>query len=514
MKKISSFLLICSALLTGACTDMTEKLYDKVPMDEYGQTDSEIATIVGASYASLRGFSDESTKIACYPTCEFVFFLDECVSDEACIPARGTDWYDNGVYIEAQTHNWTAGNKLFESYWKYCYNGIVSVNSVIYQIDKSSQSEADKNRIKAELRGLRAYYYWLLLNTFGDVPVTTNFEESELPAKTDRKEVYKFVESELLAAIDDLPSAISYGRFTQNVAYTLLARLYLNAETYTGTARWKECLEACNKVSGYTLESEYKANFKVTNEKSREIIFAIPYDHKQGTVGNYLNSMSFNDQQWKAFSAVKYGGNWSANGIAAQPGLYSSFNEKDVRRECLLIGEQHDKATGSIITTTKGNQLNYTEDIRSIDMQNDGLGAECMGARLFKYEVSPDEEWERDYDWVLMRWAEVLMMKAEANLRLGFPDAGLPYVNEIRHRAGLGDLTSLTLEALDEEWRHEFVFEGLRRTVNIRFGTYFQPWWEKPATAYDTSKASRVYPIPANVLTLNPNLVQNPDYAK
>jgi len=110
MKRISSIILLCSALLVSSCVDLDEKLYNQVPMDEYGKTDSEIATIVGAAYASLRGFTDNSTKIACYPTCEFVFFLDECASDEACIPARGTDWYDNGVYIEAQTHNWTPDN--------------------------------------------------------------------------------------------------------------------------------------------------------------------------------------------------------------------------------------------------------------------------------------------------------------------------------------------------------------------------------------------------------------------
>ena len=98
------------------------------------------------------------------------------------------------------------------------------MNSVIYQIDKSGQSEENKNRIGAELRGLRAYYYWLLLNTFGDVPVTTNFEESELPAKSDRTKVFKFVEDELLAVINDLPSGASYGRFTQNVAYIVTGK--------------------------------------------------------------------------------------------------------------------------------------------------------------------------------------------------------------------------------------------------------------------------------------------------
>lgn len=515
MKKFSSIILLLGAILTTGCTDLDEKLYQQVPMDEYGKTDSEVATIVGAAYSSLRGFSDSNTGLGCWPTCEFVFFLDETVSDEACIPARGDNWYDNGVYFETQRHDWKANNKLFESTWKYCYSGITNCNSVIYQIEKSGQSEADKLRIEAELRGLRAYYYWLLLNNFGDVPITTNFEDTELPAKSSRSDVFNFIEKELTEAMPNLRASKSYGRFTQDVANTLLARLYINAEIYTGVPRWQDCLAACEKVTNYSLEPTYKDNFRdATQPGSNEIIFAIPYDHKQGTAGNYLNSMSFNDQQWRAFSVTQYGGSWSANGICAQPGIYSSFDENDVRRECLLIGEQRNMATGGIIMTTNGNQLIYTEDITSIDNRSDLVGSECQGARLFKYEVKNDEEWERDNDWVLMRYAEILMMKAECNVRLGTADAGLPYVNEIRRRAGIGELTSLSLDDLDQEWLHEFIFEGQRRTVNIRFGKYFEPWWEKPATSLDQSRASRVFPIPANILTLNPKLVQNPDYAQ
>ena len=178
----------------------------------------------------------------------------------------------------------------------------------------------------------------------------------------------------------------------------------------------------------------------------------------------------------------------------------------------MLIGEQRSKADGSIIMTTEGNQLIYTEEVTSIDNRKDLKGSECQGARLFKYEFRDDEEWERDYDWVLMRYAEILLMKAECYARLGTPDAGLEMVNQIRRRAGLKEATAVTMESLDQEWLHEFIFEGMRRTVNIRFGTYFNEWWEKPVSGYDASKASRVFPIPANVLTLNPNLVQNPDY--
>lgn len=505
--------LLGASLLTTACTDLDERIYDQVPMDDYGKTEGEIQTITSAIYASLRGMTDATTSIACYPTCEFVFFLDECASDEACIPARGDNWYDNGVYFEAQRHDWLPGNKLFESYWKYCYNGITSCNSVIYQIDNSGQSEEDALRIKAEPRALRAYYYWLLLNSFGDVPIVTDFEQTELPAKSDRKEVYTFIETELQEAMPYLSEAKSYGRVTQDVANTLLARLYINAETYIGEAHWQDCLNACDKITNYDLEPTYKSNFvDDTQPTSNEIIFAIPYDHREGTTGNYLNSMSVNDQQWKAFSLTQYGGNWSANGICAQPGVYSSFDEADVRRDCLLIGEQRSLADGSIIMTTQGNQLIYTEEVTSIDNRSDLKGSECQGARLFKYEYRDDDEWERDYDWVLMRYAEILLMQAECYVRLGTPDAGLEAINRVRRRAGLTDLASVTLEDLDREWLHEFIFEGLRRTVNIRFGTYYEDWWEKPASRYDITKASCVFPIPANILTLNPNLVQNPDY--
>lgn len=507
-----SILALSAAALAFGCTNLEETLYNQVPMDGYGKTDQEIATIVGAAYASLRGYDDEATGIACWPTCEFVFFLEECASDEACIPTRGTDWYDNGVYIDVQRHDWKADSKLFESYWKYCFNGITSVNSVLYQIDKSGQSEEATAKIRAELRGLRAYYYWLLLNTFGDVPVVTDFESTELPAKSDRKEVFSFVETELTTVMDYLPSGVIYGRFTQNVANVLLARLYLNAEVYTGTPRWQDCLDACDKVSGYTLAPDYKTSFLTQNEVSPEIIFAIPYDSKSGAAeGNYLNSMSLNYNHRKAVTAVSGGWQWSGNGICAQPGVYSSFDEKDVRRASLCIGEQIDKSTGTVVMTDKGNKLIYTEEVESINMP-DEVRAECQGARLYKYEIREDEEWLRDHDWVLMRWAEVLMMKAEANLRLGYPATGLPFVNEVRQRAGLEELTSLTEEALDQEWLHEFIFEGLRRTVNIRFGTFFESWWEKPGSSYDATKASRVYPIPANILTLNPKLEQNPDY--
>jgi len=186
----------------------------------------------------LRGFSDsDQGGTNCYPTCEYVFFLNECASDEACIPTRGTDWYDQGRYQQAQYHTWDVNNIMILSAWKYSFQGIANVNSIIYQVDQSGLTDEEKDVVNAELRGICAYYYSQLLDQFGDVPIVTDFEQEGLPEKSSRSEVFRFVESELKDIMDNLPSGVFYGRFTQNVANSILARIYLNAEVYTGTPR-------------------------------------------------------------------------------------------------------------------------------------------------------------------------------------------------------------------------------------------------------------------------------------
>jgi hypothetical protein len=500
MKNKILFILIILALISVRCTNLDEEIYNKVESSQYGKTPSEIETIVGRAYASLRGFNDGKT--ISYPTCEYVFFLVECTSDEACIPTRGTDWYDGGRYQEAQFHTWTADNAMVLSAWRYLYEGISKVNAVIYQVEQADLTDTEKNNINAELRGLRAYYYYNLLDLYGNVPIVTSYEDLELPANSSRADVYDFVESELLDIMDYLPDEIIYGRFTRNVANTLLARLYLNAEVFIGEAHWQDCIDACDQVSGYQLESDYFTNFLTANEVSQENIFVIPYDHKAGTVGNYLNSMTFHYKQPFAFS-LKGTYPWCANGISGQPGLYSSFDENDVRRNSMLIGEQKKLADGTTILMDDGNPLIYTEDI--VDFT---AAAQNEGVRLKKYEVKADEVWERDHDWVLMRYSEILLMKAECLIRLGSSALARPLIAAVRTRAGLDTPETVDLQFLDSELKHEFVFEGHRRTDNIRMGTYFEPWWEK-----GTTPAYRgIYPIPQSELDKNSNLEQNPDY--
>lgn len=504
---------IIAALILGlgalsSCTNLDEQLYDIVSTDDYGKTEKEVQTIVGGAYATLRGYGSgtaEGNGVNCYPTCEYVFFVNECSSDEACIPTRGSDWYDGGRYQQLQYHTYDANNTCVLAAWRYAFTGVSKVNAIIYQVDQSDLSEESKSVVKAELRGLRAYYYYLLLDEFGNVPISTDFTQTELPANSTRQQVYDFVEKELVEIIPDLPAGVQYGRFTQNVAYTLLGRLYLNAEVYTGTPQWQKCIDACEKVTGYSLMSNYKANFFTENQGSGEIIFAIPYDHKQGTVGNYLASMTYHYNQKYAFSADgSY--QWCGNGICAQPGVYSSYEDGDLRRdETLMIGQQYSAKDGSPINMDNGEPLNYTEEIS--DFTN---AKQNEGARLDKYQWNATDSWERDNDWVLMRYAEVLMMQGEAYYRLGYTQTALTYINQVRTRAGLPGLATLDDTSLDREWLHEFAFEGIRRTVNIRFGTYFNEWWQKGADAPD--RHTGIYPIPAEERAKNPNLKQNPGY--
>lgn len=498
--KFNIIIIAFVSLATISCTNLDENLYSQVDSDEYGKTPQEVETIVGGAYASLRGFKDDLSNS--YPTSEYVYFLNEVVSDEATIPTRGTDWFDGGRYQRAQRHTYTPLNEMVLSAWRYCYQGVASVNGIIYQVEQSQLTEEAKATIFAELRAVRAYYYYLLLDMFGNVPIVTDFEDTELPSNSTRQEVFNFVEQELTETIPLLSEEIIYGRFTQNVANTLLARLYLNAEVYVGVPRWQGCIDACEKVKGYVLEADYFSNFITENQGSMENIFVIPYDHKEGTVGNYLHSMTFHYLHRFTVSATgDYP--WCANGISAQPGVYSKFEENDKRKASMLAGEQINLNTGSVVIMDSGEPLVYTEEIENFTdaKQNEGV-------RLYKYEVKAGETWERDHDWVVMRYAEVLMMQAECYLRLGNEGLARTFVEQVSQRAGIEVPDNLDLDFLNDELLREFIFEGHRRTTNIRFGDYFEPWWEKGSTPIELG----IFPIPQSERDKNTNLNQNPGY--
>ncbi|MDA3892790.1 MAG: RagB/SusD family nutrient uptake outer membrane protein [Salinivirgaceae bacterium] len=511
--------IIVAATLTMSCTKLDETTYSVISTSEYGTTPEELTTISGGAYATMRG-GDEGENY--WVSGEFVFFLNEVSSDEATIPWRkGNNWGDEGVYMHIQKHELSSDNKVIWAAWLYCFRGITACNLAISPIEASDMPEGDKLTAKAELRGIRAYYYYNALTWFGNIPINKSFPVNDSVLQSPKNEVYAFLEQELVDIIPFLQEQPIYGRITQDIARGLLARLYINSENLGGETRWQECLDVCSEISttSFPLNStgDYFSMFASDNTGNPEIMFAIPFDFSSaGISGNYIfaNTMHYNNSP--AFSGYNGGGN---NGICAQPGLYSSFDPTDIRRESLLIGPQISIRTGEVIAAVGGQgngaPLIYTEEVDSAFMApGEALGV--AGARLFKYKPTEGQTYQADHDFVVMRYAEIIMMQAECLVRLNRVSEAEPYLNQIRQRAGLNSIalgglsTEDQLKALDTEWKHEFVFEGLRRDVNIRFGDYLKAWWEKGDDPSD--KYTLLFPIPRREMENNPKLVQNPGY--
>ena len=265
-----------------SCTDLEEDLYSEVRSEDFFQSDEEFIVALGAAYTSLYNYTGTTGVIA----------AQEVSSDEMMVPTRGSDWDDGGHWRRVHLHTYTPEDPVVNDPWSFCYGGISTCNRLIFTIEELGAEGADA--FIAELETLRAFYYYLLLDMYGNVPVVTEFDvpsDFAPPTKT-RAEVFEFIESELLKNVDQLSKAVdksTYARVNFYVAKALLAKIYLNAEIYTGTARWSDAAAVCNDIiasNAYALTPNYYDNFNPSNEFSPEAIFAIPYDR--------VNAQGFN----------------------------------------------------------------------------------------------------------------------------------------------------------------------------------------------------------------------------
>jgi hypothetical protein len=248
MKEIFKYIRLgkCAALAfvlsLAACTELEHENYSTIVSSEFDPTESDIAAIVSAGYVAWRQTMLEWNG---------VWRTQEVSGDEVVIPARPNGWVDGGIYRRIHEHKWTANDDNVLQGWSRTYAGITVCNKIIYQIETNYIPLTDEKKAEtlAELRALRASYYYLLLDIYGNVPIVTDFDVPEgfLPEQSSRQEVYNFVVTELTESIPDLSTAhdmTMYGRFNRWAAYTLLAKVYLNSEVYTGTPQWAKCIEA------------------------------------------------------------------------------------------------------------------------------------------------------------------------------------------------------------------------------------------------------------------------------
>ena len=506
MKKIYIILLFIGLPLLPwmhSCTDLNETVYDQIPTDQYGNNSKEIASLVAPVYNSVRNARSWS----------FRHLLDE-VSDMQVVPTRkGGDWWDGGQHMYAKTHTWTNNNcGLITGLYNDIYGSISTCNKVLKLVEGIEMD--GKNLVIAEIRGVRALFYYHVIDNFGQAPLVVSFDETALPTSASRKVLYDFVISELAAIKDsvraDVTSA-SYGKFTKGAAYALLAKMYLNAEVWTGIPEWQKCVDACNVVMGlpYILESDWKISFAVKNELSKEIIFPAVFQLGAGgnNIANY--SLHYLDDAVLGLNL----GSW--NGCCADPNYVKEYDQDDKRYNwSFLTGPMKDPATGLVVVTAHSRPLIHTPEVTMYEATatNWGWCNQEDGARIWKWEIPKGLAGDMDNDFAILRLADIYLMKAESLVRLsGSNSVATDLVNAIRARAfsPAKPVVSASLDDVRKERRYEFAWEQMSRQDNIRFGTFLNavPGWRGVS-----DPKHLLFPIPKDALDVNPGLTQNPGY--
>ncbi len=522
--------------LTGCLDENTRDSLDEQQV--YTSAKDVYVNAVATLYNHIGGDKDSEGLQGTY---RGVYDYNTFTTDEAIIPVRGGDWYDGGFWMDLYTHNWAVDSKPLYDTWKYLYKVIVFCNDALATIDKYKQLLTDEQykAYRAEVRAIRALYYYYLMDMFGNIPlVTTVSESTENAEQTARPEIYKFIVKELQDAAPLLSTGHSnlagtdYGRVTQSVANFLLAKLMLNGEVYSdadwtdnqqpkGTQIyftvdgqqmniWQACQYYCDKVSsdGFTLATDYLSNFSVHNETSPENIFIIPVDkHLYKNQFQYL----FRSRHYTHGDALGAG---AENGACATVSTVNTFgygtNNVDKRYAYNLYSDTV-RVDGNTVLLENGKPLIYMPLAVEMNLTYSPY-IKTAGARMAKYEVDRtgyNDGKNPNNDIVLFRYADVLLMKAEAAVRNG--GNGNTEMNLVRSRSGMGNRTA-TLDNILAERLMELMWEGWRRNDLIRFNRFHQSYDLRTAPTTEADRHTIVFPIPSRALALNEKLKQNKGY--
>jgi len=515
--------------------------------DVFPSDSAQFISASGPVYVALRG--NYATEY---------FFQQAYSTDEGIMPARGGNWYDGGQNLEMHYHTWTKDNSYVNGNWVWLETTIGTANQTLSILNTTEPDGAYKNTNLAEIKMVRALAYFMLMDNYGNVPLDTAYGDFTQHTNTPRADVFNFIESEIKSCIPYLSTVTgvsTYGRPTLYMAYALLAKMYLNAQYYTGTERWNDCIAACDNIisSGkFALASatDYLQMFYPTNGPASpgsqdEFIFAIPFDAtSSGFIGRSANYKARYDVP-RSMGKVAAGAGYNYFNIPYTPGgpastlpeYYANFNDSnDVRNKQWLTGLQYqpDGITPITVTTTKagydaimypGDATPYTYQVdltpnivlrqstALFDCGNDEI-AWNMGYRNIKfYPDATSISRNQNNDIPVFRYADIILMKAEAIARGGDMTQGqspLLLVNMLRAaRTTSTPLADLALDDIYAERCREFAWETWHRNDMIRFGKF--------ETSYGLSKTNtdtyrRIFPIPSTAMASNPNLVQNPGY--
>jgi len=502
------------ALASLGCTNLDENPPSSITPGSFFRNEQEVLSSLAGIYSQLRSTLDDYYNVS------------EVSTDEMIVPTRGSDWYDGGVWLEMHRQTWSpvssVGNGPGNGIWVVAFTGIARSNALLEALQNLTFTSKDS--IAAETRALRAFYYYILMDSFGGVPIATTTEILARP-RAPRDSVFRFIEAELTAARPLLrvtwPVAFG-GRMTQGAVDAILANMYLNAGVFAKNAgvsptTYNSCTtvqigaqNACqaaiaaadrilNSAAGYALADSFAQSFRASNSTSKENIFVIKFAPVDGLGLNFvMRSLHYNQ-----YTPTPW------NGFAILAETYTAFDSTDRRRRTILQGPQFNVETGAPAKDRAGNPLVFTTTIADPTQATEG-----EGPRLYKWPADPGHIAQNngnDYAW--FRLGEILLIKAEALNELTPGDAAaLVLLNRLRARPletvapALGG--PVTRDMILDERRFELTGEAKRRQDLIRNGRYTLAWGFKPAS----DVRNILMPIPQQQLDANPLLTQNTGY--
>lgn len=536
MKNIIKITLAAAVLgITASCTDLDVDVKSKYT--EYPNDPVAIEGKMSDVYYSFRqALGNNYNRVQTFS------------SDEATGVSFGTDYFDKGENIHPSIHNFMSGDDP-ANYWTDLASGITKCNKIIEEFKETP-------KVAAPARLMRAFYHFILMDSYGDVPVLDHLPaDNEAVVRSPRKEVAEFIEKEVKECLPDLSDnndASTYGKPNKWMAEALLIKLYINWGVYTcgdvtkydvattKNSKLDECVKYCDDIIGsgmFNLNDSYRKKFMFDNgPQIKDFIYAMPYDKvsAQGLLyGRYRAFRRIDDGDTQGYYGGKMGK--SCAGICAMNPEFADLFclEGDDRNDAVLKGKVfiHDAITGEETDKPyiyKGTQLELT---KTITLQEGGLATLNCGAtpdgwrqgyRSIKFYPNPNEystyNRYQSNDVPIFRFADIILTKAEAIKRGATAtngDTPQSLFNQIRSyvHAPLLDHDPSLQEILDERGR-EFFDENWRRNDMIRFGTFESEYGfhkhSNPDARFD--KTCRILPVPDDILKENTNWEQNPGY--
>jgi hypothetical protein len=512
--KLLTKILIPSVLLVGvSCTKLDEKFRDSVTSFA---TSIDPKDLLQGAYNSINTpFADQSR----------FFAAQEHTSDEMLGPTRGPDWDDNGVWRVLHSHQWNADHGFLRD----GYRELLQAQFAAAEVIQNSASTAQQ---KAEATFLRSLVMFAVLDCYDQVPFRADVNDIKAIPETKRgKACADFLIGELEAALPSLPdwsTGTNAIRANKNAARALLIKLYLNRGVYAvrpgpgnpavatpptfDPADMDKVISYADAItaSGAALEPFYFDNFGPNNLNSKELLFGLessPGVRGFGVQHRYYMTLHYNQKP----------SGW--NGFATLSDFYNKFGAGDYRRDStypgmtnvsgmhvgFLRGQQKD-AAGVDLMDRKGNKLAFTDQVA---LKETGNNLEITGIRVIKYPPDYVKEFPTRAQYVIFRYSDVLLEKAEALFRKGDATGAKTIVNQIRTRAHAPALAAVTAQDLLDERGRELYWEGWRRNDQIRFGTFLNAMQEKPGVS---GPERLLFCIPNEQIAVNPNLAQNPGY--